>query len=484
MKIGHNIPAMRSHLSSLIAGRNINKNIQNLSSGMRIHSSKDDAAGLAITNKLSFQSGGLQRASRNSMDGVSMVQTAEGALAEVHAMLGRLKELSVQAANDTMNYDDRAKIQMEVKQLLSEIDDTANKTEFNKIKILYGEASRMAISNKQNIAYGTYTSESVPPGVFKFDVASAGVPAKATMTLPTGNNPVGQDGIIRINGYEVEIKATDTANDITGKLQDAADILNMEAYLTGNNINLITKEAGSHQAITITSDNAALLASFGVTSSLGKDAVISNYRFTDKQGNSIGWLNTISLNIVGNRVEVNGPDNVRMLIDLQVKVNNTGNYYFANGVTPITVSNTGAITGGTITGTEIQIRDYGPLVVQLGPSKNQELEISIPKLSASILNLTHTNMQNIHDASIANGRIERAISDVSSIRARLGSYQNRLEYTTRNIDAIYENTELSRSRIQDTDMAREMTMYTRNSVVSQAAMAMIAQYKKRPKQIL
>lgn len=154
MKISNNISALQSYTNLLKTNRNIDKAMVKVSSGYKINSVKDDAAGMAISNKLRNQIKGMEMAARNSMDGISLVQTAEGALQEVHNMLQRIRELAVAAANDTLEEEDKEKSQLEVEQLLSEIKDTSYKTEFNAIKVLNGEASAESFTDAGgNIVY-------------------------------------------------------------------------------------------------------------------------------------------------------------------------------------------------------------------------------------------------------------------------------------------------------------------------------------------
>jgi len=143
MVVNHNIPALNTHLSMRRSDRGMKQAMMRLSSGLKINSAREDAAGLAIANKLSYQVGGLNRASLNATHGISLIQTAEGALSEVHNMLQRMRELSVQVAHGTLTNENRSMIQLEIEQLTAEIHSISRNTEYNRIRILNGEASRV-----------------------------------------------------------------------------------------------------------------------------------------------------------------------------------------------------------------------------------------------------------------------------------------------------------------------------------------------------
>jgi len=235
MRIGHNVPALMTHLNLRRNDRFITASMQRLSTGVRINSAREDAAGLAIANKLGYQFSGLERASANSTHGISMIQTAEGALNEIHNMLQRMRELAVQAANDTMTKEDRAKVQNEINDLTDEITASAGRAEFNKIRLLNGEAARVNstwFSGQLNkiIATATYISQNVPPGTLQYTIRQVGLPAEvigataiqpdhtvedrqtkgAVMgTIDPGEFPLDRTTSLTINGHVLVIRGQD-----------------------------------------------------------------------------------------------------------------------------------------------------------------------------------------------------------------------------------------------------------------------------------
>ncbi|MBN2220900.1 MAG: flagellin, partial [Vallitaleaceae bacterium] len=164
MRINHNIPALRALHQLDKSNGKLDKTLERLSSGLRINRAADDAAGLAITQKMDTQVRGLKQANRNAMDGISLIQTAEGALSEVHAMLQRVRELAVQVSNGTYDAQDRKAVQDEVTQLQNEIQRISDDIEFNEMKLLNGDIDRRAFSTNANIAGIVSMSDTVEAG--------------------------------------------------------------------------------------------------------------------------------------------------------------------------------------------------------------------------------------------------------------------------------------------------------------------------------
>jgi flagellin len=220
MRINHNIPALRALHQLNMNNSKLDKTLERLSSGLRINHSSDDAAGLAITQKMDTQVRGLEQAKRNTMDGISLIQTAEGALNEVHSMLQRIRELSVQASNGTYDSTDRDAIQKEVGQLQKEILRISEDIEFNEKKLLNGDIDRRAFPEHEDIAKIISLSDTVKPGNYKINITGDATKAiikggASTVTTST----IGKSGKISLNGEEIEIEATDTASDVFNKLR-------------------------------------------------------------------------------------------------------------------------------------------------------------------------------------------------------------------------------------------------------------------------
>ncbi|MCL2461576.1 MAG: hypothetical protein FWF44_02845 [Defluviitaleaceae bacterium] len=506
MKIASNIPALNTVLTLRGTDRLLTASMQRLSTGRRINSARDDAAGLAIANKLSMQVMGLSRASQNAQDGVSLIQTADGALNEIHGMLQRMRELAVQAANGALLPEDRAKIQMEVDSLEDEITASANKTEFNKMRILNGEAdivkfSRVNMGAGLGMAIGdgfaqiNFVSDTVPSGNLDYTVVSAGLPASAA--LANIASLAGNDYAFYINEVQVAVAASDTLDDIRGKITAACDLAAMDVKFdaSGNNAFIATQKAGVSQSVNITSVDP----NFPAISAIGSDAVVRVNSFNNENGvPNANFLNGVSVLTNGNEVTISnsGGQTVRLTVKVLFNTDpaSADNFLYGNGsgnAVPPFSDGIPVSAGGVNMAAEI--RNYGPIFLQIGPDFNQRMPVQIPKVTAETLGFVEykggrtvrlLNYKSFDGANEAIGIIDRAIAEVSNVRSSLGAYQNRLDQTVRNLDTTAENVERSRSRIEDTDMAMTMAEYTRLNVKYQAAIAILAQANLRPQQVL
>jgi len=375
MIINHNLTAMNSHRQLGINNTAQAKSIEKLSSGLRINRAGDDAAGLAISEKMRGQIRGLDQASRNAQDGISLIQTAEGALNETHSILQRMRELAVQAANDTNTDTDRAELQKEVNQLIEEIDRISDTTEFNTKKLLNGD----------------------------------------------------RQGVEQTQGFvKVEENNTSTFKTITGV-----------------------------GATTISKDNTYNIK---ITSALNAAATTFTIKWMDKAGNS-GTANVAQ----GSTVTIDGQ--------------------FTVTLATITLGN----VGDEITVTSRQSVNHltdNSLTYQIGANSSQTMNVDIGDMGASALHVNDIKVTSAQAAEASISAINRAIEQVSAERSKLGAFQNRLEHSIKNLDTASENLQASESRIRDVDMAKEMMNQTRNSILSQAAQAMLAQANQAPQGVL
>lgn len=479
MRINNNIMALQTQLSLSKTSSNLSKSSLRLSSGVKINSSVDDSAALSLSNKMKSQIKSLEMASRNSLDGVSLIQTADGALNEVTNIIQRMRELSVQSANGTLTAEDREKIQYEVDGLKAEITSISNKTEFNNIKLLNGEASRMSTSSNEKIATTSYLSETVDPGILSYNIVSVGVPAKVSSTYPIST---GVGGNLSINGETVEISPTDSPDEILNKIRTCCSYSNIEVMVDNANLTLVSTLAGSNQQISISSNNPALLASLNLPNgtSVGSDAVIDNIVFNNENGvPDTSFNNSKTVIIDGNHINFTSSNNRIISVDLQLTVNPDGVFQLKDGTI---VSDTGVL-GGPIS-MNSEILDYGGLILQVGQNKSMELKLQIPKVTCESLGLLYINDKTIAGSTDAIGKCDEALSKVSAIRGKLGAAENRLQFSNKSLDVTIESTQISLGRILDTDMAKEMTNYTKFNVISQAATSILAQANQRPQQIL
>lgn len=668
MKINHNIQALNAYRNLYQNQFNTSKNLERLSSGLRINRAADDAAGLAISEKMRSQIKGLSMAERNSLDGVSLMQVAEGAMNEVHSMLQRMRELSVQAANDTNTDSDRESIKLEIDQLLKEIDSVAAKTEFNTRKLLdgssavdtqyiIGESAKTNIKEvptvvDPTIATGRYEVgvEAQPQLTYKLNQPGAGISSSSVLEIgnigsfkagesantnittppvitdPTLKNEQGSyqvtvtdkkintnvtasangisNGEIAVTSssnsqfgqYKVEVENfisgtpedtdagipaipasasirvydadnnlvanldnqdldqnitlgselqfTISANSITGNgqtsvtLDPTADIqvnrLNTDGTVgpvvstqddisikDGNisdgsfdwEFNPVTLKNGTSKFDVISSDlplgeytlvasdiqqdsngvSSATIEIFGPDGfSIGK---LASEIGTDGSLKSIGTEDGKQITVNTQLITQAGTAKVQIENQMKVsisKVNEDGSK------TPITFSKELTTRNGIITHgglemvfganarqgeSEFDLTNKA-LTFQIGANTNQNVQIDVPQLSTVKLGIDGIDVLSNESASKAIFNIDNAINQISATRAKLGATQNRLEHTISNLQVTNENLTSAESRIRDTDMAQEMTEFTKNNILNQSAQAMLAQANQLPNGVL
>jgi len=474
MRINHNISALKA--CNILGKTNnaLDKSLERLSSGFRINRAADDAAGLAISEKMKTQIAGLEQASRNAADGISVIQTAEGALDEVEAMLQRMRELSVQAANGVNTDEDRAAIQDEIDQLNEEITRVSDTTEFNTKKLLNGTVDRRSYSDNENIQLISL-SDSVAITEYKLTVSGAPQPAEVPTefpdTLDKGRpwsvQPDDKKAKISINEKEIEIQTTDSLSTIYEKLREAGANVGIEVMPVAENaagetevatvadatgLLFRSKDMGSDAKIEIFCDSKELADALGITSGVKREGTDAEVELSYDSG----FARTATVSIDGDYVTVTDVDDFRM----KFKVN------------------------GTVDGATVTVLKAGPMDLQIGANEGQTMEVRIPKVDTHTLGTAVVNVNTQESAQKAITIFENAINEVSSIRAKLGAYQNRLEHSINSLNISAENLTEALSRVEDVDMAREMVTYTQQQVLSQSGNAMLAQANERPQQIL
>lgn len=449
MKINHNMPALRALRQLGKSETLLSDSLYKLSSGNRINRSADDAAGLAIAHKLKIQLNGLSQSSNNAWDGISLIQTAEGALNEVHAMLQRMNELSVQAANGSNLAEDRMNIQRELNQLKQEVDRLANSMDFNGVKILNGELDLMGQISDKTKAQLEAIHESVNPGKYGFTVTRKATKAQVTGSAMTGT--MAADGTIQINGESFSYKQGESKTEVYGRLQQFANDLGITAGLNAGNLFLERQEYGS-KPITLEGTPAAL-AEFGLTAGTvtGQD-VDATPTGTDFPAGTI-------VKASGQELTFQGPDG----FSIKVKIKDAAN------------------AGDTI---GMELLKEGPAVLQIGANYGHTMQVRIPNISSAAIGITDVDVRSQKEAQDSIGLVKDAITLVSSIRSKMGAYQNRLEYTITNIDTSSLNMTEAHSRIMHIDMSVEMTEYTKQNVIQQAATALLAQANQKPQEML
>lgn len=531
MIVQHNIMAINSHRQLGINNTNLQNNLEKLSSGYRINRAADDAAGLAISEKMRAQITGLDRAILNAKDGASLIQTAEGALNEVHTMLNRMVELATQSANGTIQESDRYKIEAETTALKEEIDRISQATNFNGIQLLDGSLSTNAA--KDITIKGAKVDETAAvAGIYdvtmtdvKIDAAEALKAGQSfTVSIGVGNdayeetftvsadgkNFVGSDGTVFDTTTSTDLNAITIGAD---KIADAVETqmrktkLN-DDYIIENNsgaIKLTNRVAGeappkiSDLSLNVngTVKAGTVTASTKPADEIRKIAAGSMKLFTVQNGKTNESTATFEVN--GNKfLLVSEADAAKYAKDLAEIENRGVNIIRVSGATySATDMQKIAADINQKTGLAIYNETDQNLVLESGKEGNgltmqvgdtaadyNKITVSVDDMSSAGLGIQNITMTNQTSASAALDRINKAIEKVSVNRGNLGALQNRLNYTINNLGVTTENMTAAESRVRDVDMAKEMMQFTKNNVLSQAAQAMLAQANMQPQNVL
>ncbi|HWQ43947.1 MAG TPA: flagellin [Desulfosporosinus sp.] len=560
MIINHNLGAMNANRNMGINANNASKSMEKLSSGLRINKAGDDAAGLAISEKMRGQIRGLDQASANAQDGISMVQTAEGALNETHSILQRMRELADQSANGTNTEGDRGSIQDEMNQLTSEINRIGNTTEFNTQKVLNGGM------DSGDGAKITKATNAIIAGTGTFAAATVGSTG-TTASIKVDNQTF---NFTAATGATIDSTIA-TLKDITSggvKLSDLVDITK-----NGSEIVFTAKSSGSTSEIKITAGTAAAAAltlstaaattidatgdptlveraGLKATDALDTGAAITiaaNSTFKIEVGTASAVTVTLNPGATAKTYDTANPDkNVSnaamqdLVKDLNASLQNAG----LSGSVTASLSKDNEIQFISETGQDLKLTDgtstpldsylgfsapadmttptnvsqvVGPGVqgsgfnttFQIGANKGQLMSLSINDMRSAALGVTGNagqagftaalgvtngttdvkqeaalNLLTKEDATKSLEVLDKAIATVSSERGKLGAIANRLEHTIANLGTSSENLTTAESRIRDVDMAKEMSTFSKNNILSQAAQAMLAQANQQPQQVL
>ncbi len=381
MRINYNVSAMLTNNALRNSDNLLAQSLERLSSGMKINSAKDNPAGMAMAKRMNAQLEGLSVANTNAGDGVSIIETADGAMSEISEMLQRLNELAVKSANGLNSDNDRDVIQQEVDQLTEEITRVADVTEFNGQKLLNGEFS--------------------------------------------------------LKGYtdNLDVKVKSYSTDVAAKVYDIKNIHIEKEMLDG-------KETGQY----------VVEADLSKQDPNNPGATISDF----PEGATVSIKDKL--------VTIQGVNGFEMVLDLTA-------VDFEN--VPIDIDDL-----------KVDATGIGAMRLQIGANEGQVLEVVIPEISLRDMGIEDLDVSTKDSATEAIDRIDNALQYVSSVRGKLGAYQNRLESTMNSLDITSENMTAAYSRIMDVDMAEEMTNYTTYQVLTQAGTSMLAQANERPSQVL
>ena len=487
MRIQHNIAALNSYRNLTGNNNAVSKNLEKLSSGYRINRAGDDAAGLAISEKMRAQITGLNTAQKNAQDGVSLVQTAEGALTEVHSMLNRMVELADQSANGTYDNEvDRANLQKEIASLKDEIDRIADSTNFNGINLLDGSLSTAKLDVKSatiNKASITTTVNAATGTTSEITVASGDKGKKQTLTVEYAD----ERGKLHEAKVEYTAGADAQANDtaILGALQksELASVFDITSDKNGK-LTLTSKVVGENGAkltAISTTDTTADAVKVG-TVTKGKNETVT---LADGAKNAAVAGDTIVLNgktyeFVANtssKPKTEGATAIVVGADADASIANL-NTALENAGVKATKDGDNLVLSAT--------KDGAALTLQIGDTSEDfnQMNVSVGDMHTAALGIADIDLSTQAGAKAAVGKIKSAINSVSSTRGDLGAIQNRLEHTINNLSVTSENMTAAESRIRDVDMANEMMAYTKNNILVQSSQAMLAQANQLPQGVL
>ena len=466
MVVQHNMQAMNANRMLNVTTTNQAKATEKLSSGYKINRAADDAAGLSISEKMRKQIRGLDQASTNAQDGISAVQTAEGALNEVHSMLQRMNELAVQAANGTNSESDRQAIQNEITQLETEIDRVAETTKFNETYLLKGngKSSTAIVSAKdaglagklKGVGTGTATftmtalkyGDTISIGSKGYTIGTTVDAVRKVITNGINGNTdaIQPDKIITINGTEYKIVASLDKEVVEDNL------------LTKESIAALVKDTdkvivGTQTMIAMTDTNKD-----GIGDNDG--SVVSAKKAYNLIADELRKASSIGAD-AGHEASVD-------------KVANGVDYTSATEYTKDQTQISFKIKEG-----DVQIKQGLQMGLHVGADADgtNKISFTIDTMDAAGLGIKNLNLMDTTGAkaTYAIDAIAEALAKVSAQRSELGAIQNRLEHTIANLDNVVENTTSAESQIRDTDMAEEMVEYSKNNILAQAGQSMLAQ---------
>ncbi|MFN2308626.1 MAG: flagellin [Gammaproteobacteria bacterium] len=471
---------INSNIASLTAQRNLTgsqstlqTSLQRLSSGLRINSAKDDAAGLAISERFSTQIRGLNQAARNANDGISLAQTAEGALGGVTNLLQRVRELSVQSANATNNASDRGALQAEVTQLVQEINRVAQTTSFNGVKLLDGSFSEQAFQVGAN-ANQTVSIASIANATTSV-LGATDISNYAEVTTGGGATGVlaGLSGM-SINGVAVANTSRDASAIVASINAAGIDGVSASAATTTGSLGAFTTTADGTYSLSVGGVAILTDAAAGVTAADVYTAVTVT--------------NAAALAAAG--ITVSGADGDNLVFASATGANIEVSESFGAGVT---AGGFASIGGAAVASTTQAATSYG--AVTIASTSSQGIQFSGQSETAVQANFSPTaagavtttsyvvsqvDISTAEGAQIAMQVIDSALTEINSSRAELGALQNRFEAVVSNIGITSENLTAARSRIMDADFAAETAALTRSQILQQAGVAMLAQANSLP----
>ena len=484
MRINYNVSASIANKNLLGIESNLSQSMERLSSGLKINHAKDNPAGMAISRKMKAQIDGLDRASANASDGISVIHISDGALGEVTNILQRMRELSVQAASDaTMGQEDKEAIQKEISSLKDEVDRISKDTEYNTKTLLDGSLDTRVYTKH---ASRIQVTDQVSPGNYEIKVKTAATQAEVTSGADFNSTAaIGVSGTMSVNGSTV------------GEIGETQ----IERSKADGSLTFTTDAYGSDATLKLSFSNQALANQFALSDASGNNGLVQDpatkqwiygSQQTDASGKTTtsvpngsdmelddvanwkGFTSSATAKCDGNRVTITdlGGFSLSFLVEAG----------YEDGATKTdSAGNVLETYDGSL---KFEVTDMGTMTLHIGANMDQNMNIRIPEISCESLYIDDLDVTTVNGADRALDRLDDAIARVSEARSNLGAYENRLEYSTNSLDEFGENMTDAMSRLTDVDMAEEMTNYTHQNVLNRAAISVLTQANDLPQQVL
>ncbi len=495
------MPAIiNTNIASLNAQRNLTTSqsslatsLQRLSSGLRINSAKDDAAGLAISDRFTTQIRGLNQAARNANDGISLSQTAESALGELTNNLQRIRELAVQAANSTNSSTDRAALDLEVQQRLAEIDRIASQTSFNGQKVLDGTFGTATFQVGANVGETISLNLSTSARTIALGKTADYVGGLAyNSALAIGQQGTGVVAANALNnnlsiavgtGQAVQVGVSVAGPAGTGAGQTAGSAYAKATAINNAGISGLTATANTTLAInfTTTTTNGYALTVNGVSVQSASTAAVTGAQLaTNINANSSATGVTASFS--GGVMTLTAVDGRNIILG-QTATATEGFQAATASNNTVNAALTGAAGNATLTAVG-SIRLTAAASITLSGAGAADIGYSATSFALGNSALNSASVTTVDNANTTIGRVDAALTSVSTLRSTFGAIQNRFESTIANLQAVSENLEAARSRILDADFAAETASLTRSQILQQAGIAVLAQANAVPQSVL
>lgn len=574
MRINQNISAVIVNDQLLRNENTLSESISRLSSGIKFNKAKDNPSGVAISYKMRAQINALTRASKNTTDGISIVQTIDSAMSEVGDIIKRISELCVQAANGPNSLNDRKAVQMEIDSLKDEINRISSDTEFNGKALLDGSLDRRTyvtsttmvqtdniandVDPKIESAYdkidNIIVSDSVLSGKYSMTLTESPAPAVLIGEPGSGEYPVAKDGWVEINGVLAQITAGMSAKDAYEALRNAGETAGVNVFIydesaadSGNgfptvsieNVDVenmeglsflfVSKGTGSEAKVELSCSDDAMKTLLGLTDNNLKDAagnpvmteqykkaelmestgedgtvttemVEKTFSLTKTRGRNANvsippgeqkLSDQVTIQSMGNLVTITDRGGFKMTFEVKANIAQQSN---ADDVQQFSaraarLSDEGGddsfeLDENNFFDFEIEVTDIGTLRLQVGANEDQELNVRVPTINTKTLFMTDLDVAVEGGPERGIELTDKALSTVLEARAKIGAYQNSLEFSKNSLDGSIEDMTNAISRLADTDMAEEMTEYTNANVLTQASISVLAQANDLPQQVL